>query len=111
MFGWEIVDVASLTAILYYSQTSVESPLIVCYPLFIIAAGLWYRARYVWLATVLSVLSYGLLWWEASINRPDILRPYDIHSVYMVGMIVSGFLATRLVRRIQTLSRTLWYRR
>ena len=35
------------------------SPLVVGYPLLIAASGLWYRVRFVWFVTALSLISYG----------------------------------------------------
>jgi serine/threonine-protein kinase len=43
---------------------------VVGYPLIIVASGLWFRVRFVWFMTFLSLLSYGVLMIDFYYWRP-----------------------------------------
>ena len=50
------------------------SSLVVGYPLIIVGSGLWFRVRFVWFMTLLSLLSYGVLVVDFYCWRPELQR-------------------------------------
>ncbi len=106
-FAWGGLDSICLLAVLLVAHGAV-SPLIVGYPLLIVTSGLWFRVRFVWFMTVLSLLSYGVLvidfyWW-----RPDLQSAMpagaDRHVIFAVALLVLGSVVAYLVHRVRTLS-------
>ena len=57
---WGTLDSLAFLAVLLFGFGAASS-LIVVYPLIIAGSGLWFRVRFVWFVTCLSLLSYGLL--------------------------------------------------
>jgi serine/threonine-protein kinase len=104
---WAVTDAAALTVTLVFSRDAVASPAVFCYPLLIAVSGLWFHMRFVWLCTVLAMLSYGLLWAYSLHRRPEVVGPYDRYLVFLACLCILGFVITRLVRRVQILSRRL----
>jgi serine/threonine-protein kinase len=100
---WAVADSAFLTTILYFSVMSVCSPAVICYPLLIAGSGLWHRVSLVWISTALAMASYGLLWYEACLTRPEVAGPYDRHVVFLAGLAILGFIVNRLVHHVQIL--------
>ena len=84
------------------------SPLIVGYSLLIVASGLWYRVRFVWFMTALSMLSYGVLIFDFYSRRPElqaVCSPgIDRHVIFLVAMVLLAAATSYLVARIRTLS-------
>jgi hypothetical protein len=75
----------------------------------IVASGLWFRVRFVWFMTVLSLLSYGVLVIDFYWLRPEEWRvaPYaagDRHVIFAVAMIILGLVVAYLVERVRILS-------
>jgi hypothetical protein len=103
--AWAGVDVALLSVLLTFSQKSIFGPLFVCYPMYIAASGLWYRARVVVVALLFSVLSYLTLLLEARLVRPEILPTFDVPFIHLTGMVVVGLSVYFLVLRIRMLAR------
>lgn len=106
-FVWGTFDAALLLAVLLVGG-GLASPLMIGYPLLISAAGLWFRVRFVWYITGLSVLSYGLLLWDLHCRRPE-LKPLadprvDRDVIFLVGLILLGSLVSYLVHRVRALS-------
>ena len=98
---------ALLLAILRIAD-GVNSPLLVGYPLVIVASGLWFRVRFVWFITVLSLASYGVLvvdfyrwrpWLQVQFN-PGVNR----HVIFAVALVVLGSVVAYLVQRVRALS-------
>ncbi len=88
-----------------------ESTLLVGYPLLIAASGLWWRVRLVWITTMLAIAAYGALYldsslsWEAGMFRwhePEQLR---YANIFMAGLLLTGYIVARQVRRILALGR------
>lgn len=118
-FVWGALDSLLLLAVLLVSDGA-ASPLIVAYFLLIVGSGLWFRVRFVWFMTALSLLSYGVLvvdfyrWraeelWGANLPRPTFDNSPDRHIVFSVTLLVLGLLVAYLVHRVRTLSS--FYRR
>jgi serine/threonine-protein kinase len=106
-FVWGILDSILLLAILLIAD-GVASPLVVGYPLLIVGSGLWFRVRFVWFMTVLSLVSYGILvvefyYWQPALQaRFD--RAFDRHVVFVVAMLVLAGVVAYLVDRVRSLS-------
>jgi eukaryotic-like serine/threonine-protein kinase len=86
----------------------VASPLIVAYPLLVVGSGLWFRVRFVWFMTLLSLLSYGILvmdfyWWHPELQSQFDAR-YHRHVIFAVTLILLGAVTAYLVHRVRVLS-------
>ncbi len=84
------------------------SSLLVGYFLLIVASGLWFRVRFVWFITLLSLLSYGVLILDFYYRRPELQnRVYsgiDRHAIFAVALVVLGSIVSYLVHRVRILS-------
>jgi serine/threonine-protein kinase len=100
---WSASDVLLLTAVQFVTGSHV-SPLVIGYPFFIAASGLWTRVRLVWITTAFSVLGYaGLVIHERwTTGQPEWLHR---HLVFMAALLVLGFVTAYQVQRIRALSR------
>ena len=70
-YAWGTLDSLALLKVLLVGNGA-ASPLVVGYPLVIVASGLWFRVRFVWFVTVLSLLSYGVLMIDFYWLRPEL---------------------------------------
>ncbi len=106
--AWAFVDAAALLSVLSLGDGRI-SPLMIGYPLLIVASGLWFRVRLVWLMTVLSVLSYALLTVDYYLLRPWLrVEPpldSDDHIYFVVGLTAMGGAVAYQVHRMRALSR------
>jgi tRNA A-37 threonylcarbamoyl transferase component Bud32 len=111
-FLWGALDSLLLLAVLLVAD-GVASPLVVGYPLLIVGSGLWFRVRFVWFMTALSVVSYGILtldfYWTPLDLRPTFDPDVDRHVINILGLLVLGVAVAYLVHRLRTLSS--FYRR
>ena len=86
----------------------VASSLLVGYPLLIVASGLWFRVRFVWYMTGLSLASYGVLVLDAYFRRPFLLEEFQIcndrHIIFAVSLVVLAGIVAYLVGRVRALS-------
>jgi len=104
---WQMGDYLFLATILLASDQLVMTPIVICYPILVVGSGLYLRLRLVVLSTLLATGSYSLLWaWTCRIH-PDNAGAYDRHIVFLIGLVLTGYLVTHLVRRIQVLGRRL----
>jgi len=106
-FVWGLLDSIFLLAVLLVANGAV-SPLIVGYPLLIVASGLWFRVRFVGFITALSLLSYGVLvidfyWWRPELHE-GLPSSVDRHVIFIVALMVQGATVSYLVHRVRTLS-------
>jgi len=106
-FVWGALDSVLLLAVLLMADGA-ASPLVVGYPLLIVGAGLWFRVRFVWFMTALSLLSYGVLvvdfyCWRTYLQGSFDTNP-DRHVIFAVGLIVIAGGVSYLVHRVRTLS-------
>ena len=81
--------------------------MLVCYPVYIAASGLWYRARLVIAAWGFSVVSYLTLLVEARRFRPEIVPTFDVPIVHLAGLAVLALIVYFMVVRIRVLARYL----
>lgn len=106
-YAWGTLDSLALLNVLLVGNGA-ASPLVVGYPLVIVASGLWFRVRFVWFVTVLSLLSYGVLMIDFYWLRPELrVEPYaagDRHVIFAVAMIILAMIVAYLVERVRILS-------
>ena len=106
-FGWGAIDSALLLSVLLVADGAASS-LTVGYPLLIVASGLWYRVRFVWFMTALSVASYGVLVWDSWYRRPELAKTWylgtDHHVIFLLALLVVAAVTSYLVARIRALS-------
>jgi len=107
-FAWGALDSAALLAVLLLGNGAASS-LLVGYPLLIVGSALWFRVRFVWFMTFLSMLSYGVLMIDFYGRRHDLLQQYldvtpDRHVIFLAALVVLGALVSSLVRRVRILS-------
>ena len=107
-FAWGTLDSLALLAVLLEGNGAASS-LLVAYPLIIVGSALWFRVRFVWFTTLLSLLSYGVLLIDYYYWRPDELQQVihltvDRHVIFVVALMVFGTMVAYLVRRVRTLS-------
>ena len=107
-YAWGTLDSFALLAVLLLGGYSAASSLVVGYPLLIVASGLWFRVRFVWFMTLMSLLSYGVLVIDFYVRRPDLcIGPYASstrHAIFAIALIVLGSIVAYLVERVRILS-------
>jgi hypothetical protein len=105
---WGTLDGLFLLVVLLFVAGGVSSVLLIGYPLLIVGSGLWFRARYIWYMTILSLLSYGLLVIDFYYWRPELQKQSDPaparHVVFAVSLVVLAATVAYLVNRLRTLS-------
>jgi hypothetical protein len=106
-FLWGGLDAAILLSALLVGN-GVASPLVVGYWLLIAGAGLWFRVRFVWFMTILSLVSYGVLVWDFYARRTQLQQGfdtrYDRHVIVAVSLVILGTVVSYLVQRVRDLS-------
>ena len=119
---WSAADIALLTVELKLFEqlqptaggdpiVRVETTLLVGYPLLIAASGLWWRVNLVWITTALAMLAYSWLYIDAALRwhagRTSWIPSPDLrHSnIFLAGLLLTGYVVARQVRRILLLSR------
>jgi len=110
-FGWGTLDAIFLLVVLLFLADGAASPLVIGYPLLIVAAGLWLRERFVWYMMALSLVSYGILvvdfyWWRPEFHA-NFDPAVDRHLLFAVALVVEAAAVSYLVRRLRTLNRYL----
>jgi tRNA A-37 threonylcarbamoyl transferase component Bud32 len=110
-FVWGTLD-SILFLIVLLVGDGVASALVVGYMLLIVAAGLWFRVRFVFYMTVLSLLSYGVLladyyylwrpWLRPELNVPKFTL--DRHIIFAVSLVMLASIVAYLVQRVRILS-------
>jgi len=111
-FVWGTLDSLLLLAVLRAAD-GLASPLVVGYPLLIVASGLWFRVRFVWFMTLLSLISYVILMIDFHYWRPELQQAFDTdpdrHVINLIALVLLGLAVAYLVHRLRTLSS--FYRR
>ena len=107
-FVWGTLDSLVLLAVLLLAANGAASPLVVGYPLLIAASGLWFRVRFVWFITVLSLLSYGIVVVDFYSWRPELQSHIggdaNRHVIFAIALVVLGSVIAYLVQRVRALS-------
>lgn len=107
--AWAFVDAGALLCVLRLGDGRI-SPLMIGYPLLIVAAGLWFRVRLVWLMTALAIACYVVLAVDYHLVRTEELKPVSIldsddHIYFVIGLIAMGAAVAYQVQRARALSR------
>lgn len=106
-FVWGVLDSLALLAVLLVADGA-ASPLVVGYPLLIVASALWFRVRFVWFVTLLCLLTYGVLVLDFYCWRPELQQDFDRaadrHVIFAVALVVLGSAVAYLVHRVRALS-------
>ena len=104
-YAWAAFDAAFLTLLLYVTPAEVgqlgAGPMLVGYPLLIVAAGLFFRVRLVTFMTAACVVSYAIL---VLCGREPIIRP-QYNVIYEAALGVIGFMVGYQAYRIRLLTR------
>jgi hypothetical protein len=107
-FVWGTVDSMLFLAVLLVGD-GLASPLVVIYPLLVVGAGLWFRVRFVWFMTLLSLVSYAVLVADLYYRRVELPRELvtrgDRHVIFAVTLVLLGAVVSYLVQRLRDLSR------
>lgn len=99
-FAWSAADVLLLTTHLFLAEPPI-GPVLVGYPLLIVASGLFFQVRLVWFTTIVSLVSYaGLL-----LLRDDQPGPAHYPIIFAAVLAVLGFVVAYQVYRVRVLSR------
>jgi len=102
-YAWSATDVLLLTVLQIMTVAGV-SPLIFGYPFLIACAGLWTQVRMVWATTVCCFLGY--LWLMLrDLNLPEPAHPFHRHFIFLISLVVLGFVMSYQVQRVRALSR------
>jgi serine/threonine-protein kinase len=106
-FVWGTLDSVLLLAALLLANGA-ASPLVIGYPLLVVASGLWFRVRFVWCVTGLSLVSYAVLVWDFYYRRPwlgEVFPTESIrHVIFALGLVAIAGTVAYLVDRLRTLS-------
>ena len=108
IFAWGATDVAAVTTILLIAD-GIASPLVVAYPLLIVASGLWLRTGFVTFMATASVASYFVLVADFYFRRVELQagfdRDVDRHVFFVLGLLLTGAAVHYQVGRARALSR------
>ncbi|MFA6562001.1 MAG: serine/threonine-protein kinase [Verrucomicrobiia bacterium] len=102
-FVWAGADVLLLTAVLKVDDAFL-SPLIVGYPMLVVASGLWFRVPLVAFTTVMAALVYSALVFD-NYCRGNGQGQWNWHAIFVVALAIIGFIVAYQVRRVRALSR------
>lgn len=104
-YGWLATDAILLTIMLYISSIAPDAdplgPLVIGYPLLVIASGLFTRERLVWFTTAISTVSYLIL----PLCVPQERTPIHYPIIFCVVLLLIGFIVSHLVHRLRVLGR------
>ncbi len=98
--GWAAADAICFTGTLLISPEPI-GPLLIGYPVLVVASGLWFEVGLVWFMTLICTLSYGVL----TINRFETGTPRHYPYIFAVALLGTGFIVAYQVFRIRALSR------
>lgn len=100
---WAVIDVTLLTFLLKTVE-AMDGPLMAVYFALVAGSGLWLRMPLVVHTTALSVLGYCLLVCDDYWDKAQ-FKYWHWHFIYVVALLVTGFVVAYLVYRVRTLSR------
>jgi hypothetical protein len=99
-------DAALATALLLLADGP-RSPLVVILFLLIFTAPLRLDVRFVWAATLLSLLAYAVVCGHARWVEPELRVPRSQQAIFAIGLVCAGLLAGQAVRQARRLARGL----
>ena len=98
--GTIVGDVALLTAALVLSGWT-NGTLLVVYPLLIVASGLWFRVKLVWLTTLATEVAFAAL----LMLQPGLREPWHHPLIVATVLLMTGAATAFQVNRVRALSR------
>jgi len=102
-YGWSTFDVAMLTAVLLVADGP-GSPLVMAYPLLVLASAFRWRMGLVGFVGAISLLGYGVLVLDAARRRPALMPAMDEALVLIIAIGCTVALTGGLVRRMRGLA-------
>ncbi len=105
---WAGIDIVLFSLIVLVAD-DIETPVVIGYPLIIVAAGLWFRVPLMWFTAAVCICSYLLLLLEREL-RIGIEAPHK-HAIFLVGLAILAFMISYQVQRVRALSRYYEHRR
>jgi serine/threonine-protein kinase len=105
---WAALDIVLFSLIVLVAD-DIETPVVIGFPLIIVAAGLWFRVPLVWFAAAVVIASYLVLLAEREV-RVAIEAPHK-HAIFLVGLGILAFMVSYQVHRVRALSRYYEHRR
>lgn len=99
-FAWMAADAILLTTLLIMAFGSI-GPLLIGYPLIVVASGLLFRVRLVLFMTSVCLLSYAVLFYV----RGEQEGPWHYPLIFAAALAVLGFMVAYQVHRVRALSR------
>lgn len=97
--AWAITDTVLFTTLLYQAAPP-RGPLLIGYPLLIVASGLFFRSHLVIVTTVACALTYGLLLFL----RPELATTPHYCVIFEAVLIILGGIVMTQVERIKRLN-------
>lgn len=101
-YGWAASDVLIFT-LLVIVIGGFHTSLVAGYFVLLLASGLWFRERLVWLTTLLSMIGYASLAIAGGNNPRAGDSPYH-HVIFATALAVSGLIVSYQVKRVRALS-------
>jgi len=98
--AWSVTDVVMLTTMLVLAWYPV-GPLVIGYPLLIVASGLFFRVNIVLLTTCMSLIGYTAV----LLLRTENTDPSYYSIIFACVLVLIGFVVAYQVQRIRVLSR------
>ena len=102
-YAWSCFDVVLLTLVLLVADGP-SSPLVMAYPLLVLAAAFRWRLRLVLFVTAACLVSYGALVADAALRRPALRPAADESLVLIVALSCTALMTAALVRRMRGLA-------
>jgi serine/threonine-protein kinase len=100
---WLAADGLLLTGALYLDEAW-NTPLILCYGLYVVASGLWFRVGLVWFTTLIAVVGYCLLLGVGA-RLGTLSESPQHHAITLVALLLLGIMVASQVKRVRALSR------
>jgi serine/threonine-protein kinase len=97
---WAVADIVFLTTMLYMADDPL-GPLLICYPLVLAAAGLWFSVRLEAVTTVAAIISYTAL----VMLRPASFGEIHYRVIFAAVLGLIGYIVAYQVYRLRSLSR------
>ena len=103
-YVWAVADVLFLTSLLILASPEQPiGPILIGFPLLVVASGLWFEVHLVWFMTVVATIGYVMVNLIRANPRPDVPGHYPY--IFVIVLIGIGYIVAYQVERIRTLSR------
>ncbi len=102
---WSGMDIILLTLLIWRNE-DLANPIVICYPLLVAGSSLWVEVRLTWFTTLFSVLGYIILIGDATL-RNQMKQPIHHHIIFLIILVILGYIVSYQVQRIRALNRYL----